>query len=172
MINTKIAIIILVAVAVVLGVFIFKPNLPKNISQSPTVSPSGLATSQIDRNLTGDEKKLLTQVPTKSSSQEELMAHYNLAVKLAVISSQLEIGNCETKPLVLKVKDGSSFTIKNSSDKDRAISFDADNTIYVPAGKTHVQQVKFKNGPGLYGYGCDFPDIRQTGGFVLVEPKQ
>ncbi len=171
MINTKIITIILVVIAVVLLMFIFKPNLPENITQSPTTSPTPTP-RQINQNLTQDENKLLSQVPTQGSSPEELMAHYNLAVKLAVSSSQLEIGGCEVKPLVLKVKDGSSFTIKNSSGEDRSISFDADNTIFVPAGKTHVQQVKFKNGPGLYGYGCDFPDIRQAAGFVLVEPKQ
>jgi len=160
-------IIVLAVVAVGLGILILKPQGGNLVGRpSPTVS-----VVPVNRNLTEDQKKLL-QVPTKDSSQEEIRAHYNLALKLSVASSVLDIANCDVNPMVLKVKDGSSFTIKNSGNQDRSISFDRDNTIYVPAGKTHVQKAQFKNGPGLYGYGCDLPSIQQAAGFVLVEPKQ
>lgn len=162
--------VFLVVTALVLGFVIMKPkpNYTNNNSNNPSQSPSN---NQPSKNLTDDEKKVML-VPAPGSDASAFSAHFDLATKLAVSSPELEVGDCMIKPVVIKVKDGSELIIKNSSKEDRLLSFDKDNVVSVSAGKTHKMKVDFKNGPGLYGYGCDMPDIQKTAGFVLVEPKE
>ena len=163
--SNKNIIIALVVIAVVLGFVIFKQKSGIN-SESPTAANTQTF-SFFDENLTADEKKLF-YVPMPDASKEEVMAHFELALKMAQTNGQIIITDCAAVPSVLKVKLGETFNVKNAGNKE--IEFGFDSMVKILPGKTVKITANFKNGVGLYGYGCENPDVQRSIGFVLVSP--
>jgi plastocyanin len=89
---------------------------------------------------------------------------------MAVLGSEIEVGDCKSKPLVLQLKQGTSFTLKNSGASKVAITFDKDHVDYVDPGKSSVAKASLDHGPGLYGYRCTTSTANGISGFVLVSP--
>jgi plastocyanin len=163
----------LLVVAVVLGVLIFKPKLPTSLTdnnQNNNNQPQASNNAVPARALTADEKKLLETVPDQDATKAEMEAHNVLAAKLAVVATEVDITDCISRPLVVKVKDGSSLTFKNNGSQEKTVAFGSGTAVKIAAGKNYVKKIDFKGGAGLYGYGCaaTFKDIKTTSGFVLV----
>lgn len=161
----KIVIIALFVLAVILGVVVFTK---KGQKASPTDNVSNTATdetkqdeevpinTQFDKSLSEDEKTLLY-----SASPD-----YQLATKLAVAAAEVAIENCTAKPTILKVKYGSEITVKNNGSSDFKFGVDPDKNTTIPAGKSAAVKIDFKNGAGLYGYGCNNPEVRRSVGLI------
>lgn len=166
--TTKVVIIALVVIAVVLGILIYsnKPDQPKsnNTSSSTTSSQDQSKDNKIasdpayDKDLTADEKALLT-----AESPD-----YKLATKVAVATSEIEVKDCKATPSIAQVKYGSSFTVKNAGTKEFKFVIDPSSPVTIGAGKSATIKADFKNGEGLYGYGCNNPAVQRAIGLILA----
>lgn len=162
--------VILVVTAIFLGFVIYKKNhvsvLAPAIDQEQTVNTPPRLNSEA---FSAEEQRLLIP-PAPDAPQTEIDAHSQLAAKLAVIGSQVEVKNCKADPMVLQTKFGSKVTFKNTGNYDISISFDKDNIIDVGAGKSVSTNKAFVHGEGLYGYLCLGNNFTGLIGFVLLTP--
>ncbi|MDO8408290.1 MAG: hypothetical protein Q7S95_03605 [bacterium] len=167
----KILIAFLVVLAVGLGAVIYY-NKGAGLGGFGTISNTDTVSSQTkssdqEENLSDDLKKLFA-VPAESATSEEKKAHYILADRMSVTTGPIEIQGCTANPVVLKVKQGARFVVKNTGDKEYSFGFDTKVTI--APGKEATVVAEFKNGMGIYGYGCDNQTIKHPIGFVMVVP--
>ena len=154
-------ILLLVVIAVGLGFAVYRKNHPSKNQTSQTTQ----ATSQSQT----EEQKLLI-IPGPNASKEEVDAHNQLAAKLAQVGTEIEVGNCQSKPIVLQIQNGANLTLKNTSSLDDNLTFDTKTKVNVVANKSLVLKVAFEHGPGLYGYRCKNGSFEGISGFVLVSP--
>lgn len=188
----KVLVIALVVIAAGLGLAVYNRNHPgtlkrvdnttntgntNNTGTGDQTQPNGQDTTQTDtsvhidyNNLTAAQKTLLFNVPTEKSTDAEKRAHFALATQVAVAADTLELNKCTANPVVISVKQGDTFKVKNSGTQDIQFGFDADKRVSIAAGATATIKADFKNGLGIYGYGCPDPTITHPIGFVLVEP--
>ncbi len=175
-------ILALVIVAIVLGSAIYKQKVsqktPEQTNTNTQVSQplsSGPGTASVSgqrrplpTDLTDDEKALLSP-PNQDSPKEDKDKHYAIVVKLAQDASVLDLNNCQKpSPLDMRVKDKSTFKIKNSDSVDHTVVIDQNHHYSVSANSDTSVTVDFGHGLGAYGYLCD----NQPGvvGFFLVSP--
>lgn len=160
----KIIITVLILSAVVLSALIGYNRYKKNNDSSAQVSQSPSSISDQDR------RTLFETLPKQDASQSAKIEHFKLAEKLAVAAEYLDIAGCNPNPLVIKVKSGTQFKLRNNSEESREIGFDKDTIFKVgPNAQTSIK-AEFEHGPGLYGYGCNDPAHGGTVGFILVLP--
>jgi plastocyanin len=171
--RTLVVIVALVVVVVFAG-YIYKSSteksadLPKSIMPKELEGNTNAFINQLNNRLT-DEEKVLLNMTSGTLTKAEGQAHFDLATKLAVEGSELNITNCLATPAVLKVKNGSTITVFNGGTKDFPFGFDKDK-VTVPLGKSISYKVNFKLGQGLYGYGCDNKEVSRGVGLILVTP--
>lgn len=146
--------IILIGIALLLGFAILNQQKAKLPSFS-TASPSPAATPKLlPSNLTEDERFILSP-PSADASRSAKQKHAKIVAKLAKIGDTLELNDCKPTPLVLQVKQGSEFKIKNNDKTDKKIIFDEDNRFKIPANGQLTIKAAFKYGSGDYGYVCE-----------------
>ncbi len=149
--NGKWKIIILIGIAVMLGAVILNQQKPKSSSQitpSPSTAPKLLST-----NLTAEERFILDP-PSVEASRSAKQKHAQTVAKLAKMGNTIETKNCQPAPLVLQVKQGSEFKIKNNDNTQHYIIFDEEHIYKIPANGDLTIKAQFKYGTGDYGYVC------------------
>lgn len=154
-------IIILLVVALVLGQAIYKQHNPQPLPPSKPDVPK-----LMPPDLTADEKAVLIP-PSPDAPSAEREKHDALAAKLAKESDSLDITNCHSNPLVLRIKINKNLKVKNSDNIDRKLIFDDTHEYLISKNSTTTVKVDFGKGAGLYGYICE--GIGLTG-FILVTP--
>jgi hypothetical protein len=113
-------------------------------------------------------EQLALQTPGPSASEEERANHFRLVQSIAKPAEFLDISDCKADPVVLKVKDQSKFTVRNTDNADRKFVLSQSKFIIIPALSDTELTADFGLGPGIYGFGCDnsFSPI----GLLFVEP--
>lgn len=150
-------IILLVLLAVVLTLWIYKYKRPNSAAEkSVTTTP----------NQTDEEK--LFKLPPPNASEEQIREHSQIAAKLAFIGTEVEINDCSAKPIVLQVNQGQSITLKNNGTQTEAITIDNSNIVNITAKKEVKIKASFSKGPGLYGYRCKDQKTDAIVGFIAV----
>ncbi len=157
--------IILVGITLLLGVAIFNQQNAK-LSQSPSPSPSKSEKQLLPSNLT-DDKRFILNPPSAEASRAAKDKHMQIVAKLAKVGDILEIKDCQPNPLVLQVKQGSEFKIKNNDNVKHKIIFDEENKYKIPANGQLTIKADFKYGSGDYGYVCEGVGLV---GFLHVTP--
>ena len=107
---------------------------------------------------------------TRNATAAEKRAHYDLAVKLSLEGGSLVIKNCATNPDVLSVRLNSTFTVNNGGTKE--IEFGFDTKTKIAPGASATIKADFKNGVGLYGFGCTDTNLSRQIGYILVMPAK
>ncbi len=165
-----------VIAAVVIGIGIVLVTQKQRLAQTglkeATQNPEKLITAiseashsaQYLNSLSAEERKVaeldLTNPSTLKDSKEIITA-------AAKTTAELEIANCEPKPLVYKTRINSTFTIRNSGPKSYNIQTGGGIDVTVPANSSMEVTANFKNGPGTYGYFCG---TKPNKGILLVTP--
>lgn len=163
-------IVILAGIALVLGFFIFRTNPSfHNLSAFKTTPKTIQNSSPQTGALRTDEQKLF-DLPPPNATADQIQKHADLAAKLAVLGSEIDLNECRPTPLVLQVKTGAEVTVKNSGQSDAVLTFDAENVFHVNAGKTGSIKAAFKHGAGLYGYRCKSDTFDAIAGFIALTP--
>lgn len=149
--NSKL--LILIASIVAIGVAIYSQQAMR-ITTSPiiTLSPPQLKT--LSENLTYEERFVL-HPPQAEASNTAKQKHAKMVSKLASAAASLDITNCEPKPVVLRVKKGNNFTVKNNDKQPHKIMLDEKTSYEIPANGSLVVKADFNYGAGDYGYVCE-----------------
>lgn len=164
-------VIILMGIAIVTASAIYNQQQTK-LSSYPAISPAPsptLVPRPLPDNLTADEKFILYP-PSADASKSALKKHAQTVKKLAKKADTLEISNCQPKPLVLIVKQGSELTIKNNDNTKRWLIFDEDHLYLLPTNDSLTIKAEFKYGTGDYGYICKEEGSIGLIGFLHVVP--
>lgn len=151
--DEKFKILVLLGIATLLGVAIINQQKAKLSSQPTTIPTPSIQPRPLLLNLTAEERFIL-HPPSAEASRSTKQQHAQTVAKLAKISDTLEINNCQPTPLVLEVKFGSEFRIKNNDKIDQKIIFDQDERHKIPANNSAIIKADFKYGTGDYGYVC------------------
>ncbi len=160
-------IIILVSIAILLGIAIFNQQKGKFSNNNYGSSPAPSVQPQLlPSNLTDDEKFILFPPPADASKSAK-EKHAQIVAKLAKEGDFIEIKNCQPTPLVLQVKQGSKFTIKNDDSIAHNFIIDEEHQYKVPANGNLEIVAQFKYGTGDYGYICQGTGLT---GFLHVAP--
>lgn len=165
--SEKVLIIVLLIVALGLGVAIYskrdKTDVKPSQNSGVTENSNEIA---VGENLT-DEEKVLLYSPGVENKEEEAQVFFGLVNKLAVAGNKIVINDCNAVPVVLKIGFNSTFTVENVGKKD--INFGiGDEKVMVRAGQSQNIKASYKNGPGVYGYGCDDPTLNRSVGMLLI----
>ncbi len=169
---------VLALVALVLGYLIIAPQKSgapaapppsaeepsRNATTTPSAAPS--APRDLSR-LSEDERKVL-MTPQQTSSEEEKRKHFELAGRISRETDKLDIAGCLGNPVVIRVKDNSTFTIANSDTIAHTIQINSEHQYLVPAKGTVAVKASFGFGAGAYGYGCD--NSQGAAGIFFVIP--
>jgi hypothetical protein len=164
--SEKSLITLLLLLAVILGLVLLtkdstKEGLARENNNSTQTKPS-----EVNGDLT-DEQKVLRYNPKDGSGAESSQVFLSLVNKLAVTKNELEIRDCVSSPTVLKVKFGSGFIVNNKGKSD--INFGIlDERVLVRAGEKKEVVANYKNGTGIYGYGCDDPSLNRSVGILVI----
>lgn len=140
------------AITVILALAIYSQHKIKP-STDPAPSPSPQPKLLSDT-LTPDEKFILNPPPADASRSAK-KKHAEVVAKLAKETPMLEIKNCQPNPLVLQIKQGSEFKIKNYDTVERRIFVDGSHVYKIPAKGEQNIKAEFKYGTGDYGYVCE-----------------
>lgn len=161
-------IVLLVAVALVLGVSIYFKNKQdvRTVSEPNTQMPTGGA--GVDNNLTAEEKVLFYN-PGPDAPKADFDKFFSQVNQSAVDGNKIVINDCKASPLVLRIKHGDSLTIDNQGTTDIHFGFQDERTL-VKAGTNEKIAAKYKNGHGIYGYGCDNTSVARSIGVLLITP--
>lgn len=151
---STLAIIIGVVALVVLAQSTKTPQVINKPSPSPSPKVFYNIPDMLPKDLTDDEKFILNP-PLPEAPKSEKEKHAATVAKLAEAGSVVEIQGCNPKPLVLQVKVGSSFEIKNEDTKAHKFIFDEDHSYDIPAHGSKTIKADFKYGAGDYGYVCN-----------------
>ena len=138
----NVLLIILVFIALVLGYTIYRELQLESEIEKPS------------RILSLDELNVLN-TPGVGASEEERNQHFDLVVRLATTTGELNISGCTPTPVVLAIKRGEELVVRNDDSADRSIVFNEESIYSIPARSTQTITGFFERGPGIYGYGCD-----------------
>lgn len=117
------------------------------------------------------EEKQALNLPTAGSTEEDREAHSALIEKLANETevAYLDISGCQGKPAVFKVKEGATFTVKNTDGVPRVMIHGAGLRTTIKAGSEEtLESSAIGPKPGDYGYGCEGED--GTVGIIKIVP--
>lgn len=186
LIKNNLFIIILIAVAVVLGILVVLKYMPSiklpqfgsSSSKSESQTPSKVVTPNTNipefvKKLSPNEQKILNTPPPDATTAVR-KAHFELAKKIAVAADYLDVADCKpVKPIVMKVEIENDKTtvkdilLKNSSNEDHTININKDKAFTIKAHGEQTIHYDIANGPGVYGYGCDHTPYAI--GFFLIQ---
>ena len=157
-----IAFVIIVAAFIVYFSFFARTNpvVPTSLEQQ---TPS--ARSQV---LDTSPEYQFLNFQSAGASPEDQKKHNDQVVQRAKESDHLSITECKADPLVLKVRAGTSFQIKNNDAIMHYISFGSTH-IELPASKaiTIIPAKTFAGMSGSVAYYCD--RYRENSGIFLIE---
>jgi len=176
--------VILIIASVVLGYGIYKQRserpgggngqlvLVQSVTPDrtePRVEQSSFINPSLDElDLSEEEKKALS-FPNMDASDQEKQSHSELVKSIATSSPYLDISGCVVaEPIVFKIKQGETFTVRNGDDVAHAMVFDKEHRFDVAPRNTKNIVADFGHGPGIYGYACDL--IPRIMGLILVTP--
>ena len=161
----SILIVSLIIIAAILGVIIYLAggNLPNKSGGTNNKSQnSSLLSSNND--IVGEEAEVLSF--SSDMTEEQKLKHNELVGKLAKEGPSVNVTGCKPSPLVYKLKDGSTITLRNDDSVEHIIMIDPAH-IYTAKAKSLTKIVAdFGQGPGNYGYKCD--DSQGAAGVFLV----
>lgn len=184
----KVLVAVLIVIAAGLGLAVYNRNRPESLKrvdnptntnttntgtnqQNPPSGQNPTVKDHIDFSaLTDAQKQQLFNVPSETASDAEKKAQFALASRVAVATGMLDLNNCTADPVVLSVKLGDSFKVKNSGSQEVKFGFDADKRVSIAVGATVTIKADFKNGVGIYGYGCPDASVNHPIGFIMVQP--
>lgn len=110
----------------------------------------------------------LLDTPPQDASEDVKQKHFAKVLKYAKDADYLDITVCSGKPVVLFVNNQRPVIIKNGDASSHEISINKDARYTIPAKSSESYLLSFKEGPGVYGYGCD--QLGRTAGFFVVRP--
>ncbi|MDP3769638.1 MAG: hypothetical protein Q8R40_01700 [bacterium] len=158
----RIIIVILLVVALGLGYVISKKSPPRPVGIAATPLPSLVAKtspspgSPVSTPVLNLDQKLVLDPPPSGSDKEAIGRYFSAVERLAKNEDRIEIGpGCFVDPLVVRIKQGAKFTIKNGDTRDHELNFDGPKSYPIRAGSTETITVSFSHGPGIYAYVCD-----------------
>ena len=180
--KNKTIVSVLVLLAVVLGAaiyFKYNPvstsqtapltnNNPVNTTPGTQVTPTTPAATNYPA-LTADEQAMFATPPGPNATKAQLDAFSALVAKNAVAGNTITVKDCTASPDVLKIKSGDKFTVNNKGTTDIHFGFDTERTL-VGAGTSALITASYKNGPGIYGYGCDDKTLNRAIGILMITP--
>ena len=144
----------LAGLAIVLGLKVYHKSTDSVVVESRSGNQSAdVAVAEGDERTLAEKEAL--QTPPKGASEAAKKAHFEKVIPLAVESDTLDVGKCIGKPVVLKVKAGAAFTVRNNDERDHTIQMSDKLQFIIPAHGTKMITPEFDYGPGVYGYGCD-----------------
>jgi hypothetical protein len=168
---------VLIVVAIGLGIAIYvqrNPSVFEKQASSEVEVPQPTATLKdfrplrtLPKDLTADERSIL-QAPQADDPVSKKEAHFQIVNKLAQEADVLNINKCEKpSPLVLSLKYGQEFKVKNDDSIPHSIIIDKNHIYKIDANSTVSFKADFGRGLGAYGYLCE----KYAGivGFFLVE---
>lgn len=144
--NTTISALVIIAAG--LGIAIYIKNNPVLIKSTVKVA------QRYEPNNLTDLEKRISDTPGMDSSNEVKEAYSNLINQNAVDGYSLVINDCKASPLVLRVRYGDEISVTNKGKNDIHFGFGDERTL-VRSGQSQKIKINFKNGAGIYGYGCD-----------------
>jgi hypothetical protein len=154
--NTTITALLIIAVG--LGVALY-------IKNKPSVSLS-LAQVSKGQKLTELEEALFNN-PGKDGTDEEHRAYSQLIAQNATDGNTIFIKDCTAKPVVLRMSYGGMLSVNNQGTTDIHFGFGDERTL-VKAGTSQTIKTDFKNGRGIYGYGCDDKTLSRSIGVLSL----
>ncbi len=106
------------------------------------------------RELTPAEQEVL-KTPQRNATEAERKAHFEKVIPLAKEAEFLDISTCLGDPVVMRIKQGGKFTVRNNDTREHIIQMNEKLQFAVPAEGSKEITADFGFGPGTYGYGCD-----------------
>ncbi len=149
----KFKIYVLLGAVIAIAVAIYSQQSMR-ITTSPIITQSPPQLKALSKDLTYEERFIL-HPPQVEASATAKQKHAKMVAKLASASASLEITNCEPKPVVLKVKKGNKFTVKNNDKHPHKIMLDEKTSFEIPANGSLIVTADFNYGTGDYGYVCE-----------------
>ena len=107
------------------------------------------------------------QMDPTHATKEQLDTFSDLVAINAIPGDTVVIKDCTASPIVLKIKYGSTFTVDNKGTTDIHFGVNDERTL-VKAGSSSKIKASYKNGPGIYGYGCDDVTLNRSIGLLLL----
>lgn len=151
------AITALLIIALGLGVALY-------IKHTPTLSKSLIKSS--GPKLTDLEKSILIN-PSQNASDEEKKAYSKIIGDNAKDGQTIFVKDCTARPIVLRMSYGAELNVINEGTTDIHFGFGDERTL-VKAGTSTKIPTTFKNGRGIYGYGCDDRTLGRSIGVLLL----
>ncbi len=91
--------------------------------------------------------------PAQGAPKEEFDAFNKKVYDTSVATNKIEVTNCTATPLVVRVKAGEQFSIRNNDSVERKVSNLGSKTPTVIAPQTEIK-ISLKDA-GVYGFGCE-----------------
>jgi len=127
------------------------PGTSSESAQTPSASPPEAASLSLE-----ERERIALSPLAQDASIEEKERHFAIAQSIAQVAPYLDITECETpNPLVLKVKSGEALLVINEGSVAHTISIGGEQVFSIVANSRKSIQPNFREGPWLYGYGCD-----------------
>lgn len=99
-------------------------------------------------------RKYINNFPKDSKPTAKGDAYQSQISSWARETDTLDIGNCRPNPLVLKIRNKSTLTVKNSGWNNQLFWITEIHNFLIPARGSESVYLDLENGPGLYGFGC------------------
>ena len=108
--------------------------------------------------------------PGDDAPQEVKDKHFQLVLEEAVGTDTVTIKNCQGDPVVAWVKNKSVLKIKNDDAQDHTlkVAVSEEYAYQLKSSANLDLKVEFVNGPGVYRYICDDPNVT-AGIFYVVQ---
>lgn len=163
----KVLLAVLLVVAIGLGFAIYSKEKKTQVKESVNLNMVSASTRTESTEGLTDEEKILFYSPAGEDQEKRAEVFFGLVNKLAVEGNKIVINDCRAVPVVLKIIFGSIFTVENIGQKD--INFGiGDEKVLVKAGQSQKVKADYKNGVGVYGYGCGDPTLNRSVGMLLI----
>lgn len=179
-----IGVIVLAVIAIVLGYKIYQQTLanratPQTTTPSqqvqtkitpPKITPQPVGTTSQSSTPTAEQLAALN-FPGPNATESEKKKHAELVDKMSVISSELNITNCQFSPPILKALQGSSITIRNDGQDAQTLHWGTKDIVIQPTSQKVVNLREwFGNGLGDHGYSC--LNSNNPGGIIKIYSGQ
>lgn len=159
----RLGIIGLVIIAVVLGYTIYQQQIaPSSNNQSVSTNQQSIEnknasqnqqdTQQTTQNTTQSltPKDMLSRFPADNASEAERNVFFDNIRKLGQEVELVSINNCNPTPVILRVKQGRTFTFRNEGDTDAGLSLKGKSYLIEPKGTLDLKP----DWGGVTSYSC------------------
>lgn len=146
------AVIAGLSLLIVGGAYLYKQNMLKG--RTANTNKLSLVTQNKAGSTNG--KSSLPAPLQGSPSAAQIDKYVEDVAKASVSSTTLDMTNCVPNPLMVRVKEGDTITIKNNGDKDITVLLTA--SIKYPVAAKNSTQAKIDTGGGVYPLSCQEKD--------------